>query len=112
MVAFLHGRDKRHAVWLLCPVCAPFAPFEKAIVFLLLLDFSSLRAFLLHSASIGMESVSASISILQGSNILMLASWVLALVSLFVSVASRPEPYAVSSHRVGNGIASSSCFPR
>ena len=39
-----------------------------------------------------MESVSTSGTILQGPNILMLASWVLALVSLFVSVASR-RPY-------------------
>ncbi|MFR4804848.1 MAG: hypothetical protein ACLT98_16960, partial [Eggerthellaceae bacterium] len=51
-----------------------------------------LAAFLLHSVSIGMESVSTSGTILQGPNVLMLASWVLALVSLFVSVASR-RPY-------------------
>lgn len=54
--------------------------------------FLFLAAFLLHSASIGMESVSTSGTVLYGPNVLMLASWVLSAMSLFVSVLSR-RPY-------------------
>lgn len=53
-----------------------------------------LVAFLLHSVSIGMESVSTSGTVLEGPNVLMLASWVLSLASLFVSFsAKRPYGY-------------------
>lgn len=57
-----------------------------------------LAAFLLHSASIGIDSAASSGTVLEGSNVIMLASWVLSTVSLAVLVACRrPQGYLAVS---------------
>ena len=91
MVAFLMAVASVTLYGCSAGLCA-FRTIRKSDRFPVAARLLFLAAFLLHSASIGMESVSTSGTILQGPNILMLASWVLALVSLFVSVASR-RPY-------------------
>ena len=109
MVAFLMAVASVTLYGCSAGLCA-FRTIRKSDRFPVAARLLFLAAFLLHSASIGMESVSTSGTILQGPNILMLASWVLALVSLFVSVASRRAVW-VSGHRVGNGIAFHPVFP-
>ena len=101
MVAFLMAVASVTLYGCSAGLCA-FRTIRKSDRFPVAARLLFLAAFLLHSVSIGMESVSTSGTILQGPNVLMLASWVLALVSLFVSVAS---------HRVGNGIAFHPVFP-
>ena len=95
MIAFMAAAASITLYGCAASLCA-FRAARKADRFSVASRLFFLAAFLLHSASIGMESVSTSGTLLVGPNVLMLTSWVLSVASLFVAVfVKRPYGYLV-----------------